>query len=201
MRTLLTTLSIAALLALANRAAAAPIVSVDVDVLTPGIQSSFDVDVGESFLVDVVIEGVEAGASLNAFSIDLGFDSALVSATGVADGGFLLAPVFVLLQDLTAPEVNFQEVTLGPVGAVGSGTLARVSFEANSAGTLALDLNDVTLSQPFGVAISDFSVNDGGIRVMPAATAVPEPGTEILLMLGVLGLAGRKYRRVDFRRP
>ena len=46
---------------------ALPIVSVDTDPITPGIQSSFTVGLGDIFSVDIFISDVEAGTPLNGF--------------------------------------------------------------------------------------------------------------------------------------
>ena len=63
------------ILALASAGAlAAPIVSVDADPGTAGIQSSVTVLQGTSFQVDIVISGVDAAMPLNAFDFDLFFD-------------------------------------------------------------------------------------------------------------------------------
>lgn len=176
-------------------AKAVPIVSVDTDPSTAGVQTSLEVNPGDMFSVDIVISGVEASSTLNAFELDLGFDPAILMATGVVDGGFLLAPSIVVQIDLTPPEVMFAEATLLPIGAVGSGVLASIGFTALTAGVSLLGLNDVVLSAPFGVPIAVDAVNDGSVTVRSAQ----EPSTVALFVVGLLTLAG--IRRRDRRCP
>ena len=113
-------------------AEAGPIVSVDMDPSTPGVQSTLTVTDGTSFTVDAFILGVEAAALLNAFEFDLSFDSSLLNATSVFGGGFLVAPASTVESDLLSPDVNFAAVTLGFAGALGSGILANITFIAQA---------------------------------------------------------------------
>ena len=170
---------------------AIPIVSVDVDPTTPGIQTSIIVSPSTSFAVDIVIAGVDSTAPLNGFEFDLSFDPSILTATSVADGGFLLPPVFVVQSIIGAMIVEFAEVSLLPAGASGAGVLATIMFDAIDPGTSALDLNNVLLTAPFGLEIPTESVNDGSVTVQ-GATAVPEPGTLLLFGSGLLLLIGRR---------
>ena len=149
----------------ARMAGAAPIVSVDADTATPGIQSTSSVGGALSLSVDIVISGVEASSPLNGFELDLDFDPTLLSAVSVSDGGFLLAPTFVVQNTLGILSVEFAEVTLGPGGAIGSGVLATVVFDVIGDGTSALDLNDVVLAAPFGepIPIPISAIADGEV--------------------------------------
>jgi hypothetical protein len=126
-------LALAILLALvvsgAQQIQAAPIVAVDTDPGTPGIQSSSELFGVASFSVDIVISGVDAGAPLNGFEFDVHFDPSLLLAVSVLDGGFLLDPIFVVQNDIGSMSVEFAEVTLLPAGASGSGVLATIVFE------------------------------------------------------------------------
>ncbi len=183
-------------LAAAGAVIAAPIVSVDVDPLTLGIQSELQLVVGMPLTVDIVISGVDVANPLNAFAFDLDFAPLVLDPSGGVGGGFLLPTVLVIESDLTAPDVNISETTLGPLGAVGSGILATISFTTIGVGSSVLDLNDVLLSAPFGVPIVPLSINDA--MVSTVATAVPLPPTLFLFAAGI-GLLGARLRKRNFR--
>src|SRR3990172_8344689 len=104
---------------IAPNAAAIPIVFVDTDPATPGIQSALNILLGNPFTVDVVITGVEGSQPLNAFQFDLVLNPLVLVATGVVSGGFLPAS-FVLPLDTAPPDVNYAEISLGG-GAIGGG--------------------------------------------------------------------------------
>ncbi|MEE8428345.1 MAG: cohesin domain-containing protein [Gammaproteobacteria bacterium] len=175
---------------------AAPVISVDVDPLTFGIQSELRLVVGMPLTVDIVISGVDVASPLNAFGFDLDFAPLLLDPSGGVGGGFLLPTVLVIESDLTAPDVNFAESTLGPLGATGSGILATIHFDTLGVGTSVLDLNDVLLSAPFGVPIIPVSINDAMVTTM--ATAVPLPPTLFLFASGI-GLLGARLRKKNSR--
>lgn len=192
---LLCTLGLAALALGAAPASALPVVSVDVDPDTPGIQASRNVGPASSFEVDIVVDGIDTSTPLNGFEFDLLFDAAVLTATSVVDGGFLLAPVFVVQEDIGAVSVEFAEVTLGPFGATGGGVLATVGFDAVGLGSSDLDLENVVLSAPFGVRIPTDAIEDGVIVVGDETTPViPEPASAVVFGVGCL-LVGRRLRR------
>ena len=172
-------------------ASAVPIISVDMDPTTPGIQSSLTVTPTTTFDVDVVITGVDA-PGLNGFEFDLDFDSAILSAMSVVDGGFHLAPVFVVQDIVGLSAVEFAAVTLGPLGAVGSGILASITFDAIGIGSSLLALNNVILAAPFAVEIALGGINDGTIHV----ASVPEPAAGLLLALGLISWLACSRRRL-----
>lgn len=168
----------------ASSAFALPTLSIDLDPGTPGVQSTATVTSGEMFSADIVIAGVDLFSPLNGFELDVSFDSSVVSATAVASGGFLLPPSLVVQSLITATEVEFAEVTLFPAGASGSGVLATISFDAVGSGTSLLDLHAVILAAPFGIPIFTAAINDATV------TAVPEPGTALTLISGLIAFGG-----------
>jgi hypothetical protein len=167
-----------ALLLAAPAARAVPIVSVDADPGLPGVQDTRSVVEGERFDVDVVISGIEAGAALHAYELDLDFDPALLAAVALVDTAFLGASTFTLESDLLAPDFNFAQTIVGQAGVVADGVLLTLRFDATHAGESLLDLNDVLLSAPRGVPIALAGIADARIVVRP----VPEPrGTRLFL--------------------
>lgn len=174
----------AALFAVSGIINAAPIVAVDVDPLSPGIQTIAVLASGSSLTFDIVVTGVDASASLSAFEFDLNLDFSVLNPTNVTDGGFLSGSVFPVEADLITPDVNFSETSLGGTGASGSGILARVTVDALSIGPSILDLNNVILSAAFGTPITVASVNDANI------TVVPLPSALLLFISGCIGFGG-----------
>lgn len=186
-------------------AIAAPVVAVDTDPVTPGVQHHIPVAIGTSFKVDIVVIGVEEARALNVFEFDLGFDPAIVRATSVVSGGFLPSPSAVIESDVTPPDVNFTEGAIGPHTAHGNGILATVTFTALSAGVTVLDLNNVILAALGGINIPG-SVIDGAITVLsPTATLSLTP-TAKTVTVGemfnvdiVLSTGGTETTGVDIR--
>lgn len=176
----------AALIFACSPAFGAPLIAIDVDPDTPGIQTDLIVSVGQAFSADVVITGVDVADSLNAFELALGFDPSVLQATSAIDGDFLLDPVFNLEAQLDnlVGEISFSSVTLAPIGASGDGVLASLGFVALASGTSVLDLNDLLLSAPFGVPIEFGEVSGGAVSVTPEA-GVPEPNILVIFALGL----------------
>ena len=178
-------LSALVLLTLSPVALALPTVSVS----SPGL-----VDAGTSFSVDIMISDVDPLEPLNGFELDLIFDGSVLTATSVVDGGFLLAPTFVVQNSIGAVSVEFAEVTLLPFGASGAGTLATITFDAILPGFSDLDLTNVVLAAPFGVEISLAEVRDGSVTVRDSVNAIPEPSGMLLSAIG-LSIVGVRIRR------
>jgi hypothetical protein len=199
MRCTFWSLSILALAVLPGAGGAAPLLAVDVDPATPGVQSSIELAVGASFSVDIVISGVDAASSVSGFELDLDFASSVVVATSVSDGGFLLAPVLLVESDIAPPDVNFAEVTLGLGGATGSGVLARVAFQAVGLGTSALALNDVIVTHVVRPGVVEVvpleGIANASVRVVgPGSSPVPEPTGALLFGAGMWVVAARLRR-------
>jgi hypothetical protein len=170
-----------------------PIVSVDTDAASGGIQPSDDVTLGETFQVNVFISDVE---NLQAFELDLGYDATVLTALSVQVGDFMIDPVFSFGEQL-GPPAEIQAATLGLNGASGDGVLVEVVFQATGVGTTELLLGDVKLSQPFGVRIEGATLENGVIRVAEAGGegAIPEPSAALVFAGGWLLVAGAIRRR------
>lgn len=171
-----------------GQAHAAPVMEIDVDPTTPGTQSATTVTTGDVFSVDVLISSVEETDPLNGFQLTALFDAIVVNALDVTDGGYLPSPLVTLFDiDNTAGTVEFAEASLGAVSAFGDGVLAQIDFQATATGATSLNLSDVLLSGPFGVAIDIAAISGATVNVT-ADGSVTEPSVAALLGLGALGL-------------
>lgn len=181
------------IVAAAPAAIALPSLSLDVTGGTAGIDDFVQVDTGDQVSVDVVIEGLDAGAGefLNAFELDLVFDPTLLSVTSVTPGSTLIPPTFVVQNSVGAMTVDFAEVSLLPAGTTADGLLVSVTFDAIAEGTSAVALDNVVLAAPFGVPIATGSLAGGTVQVGDVAAVVPEPGAALLFGAGLLVAARR----------
>ncbi|MBR9910696.1 MAG: hypothetical protein GYB33_10150 [Gammaproteobacteria bacterium] len=186
---------------LAVPASAMPILSVDADPNTAGVQAARSVEVGDSFSVDIWVSGLSPPPGLEGFDFTLLFDSSLVAATGVVSGGFFPVPL-VLVTSLAPGGVRYAELALPlpppaplPVPApltppAIEGLLATVSFDALSSGndSFTFDPFLTVLSGPFGFPLTFDSAAATITITNPNAGTLPTPATGLLLVLGLLGL-------------
>lgn len=167
--------------------------------------SSQIVDVGDLVEVDVVISDLETFEEIaSAYDLDVTYDPAIVTATGVAFGPFL-GPPGLVLEDfvLSSGRIDFAAESLLDDQDLedlqpDSFVLATLSFIALTPGTTDLVFDPV---EPPGI----FIISRGGIPIDPSTiTALPgeiivrgpvqtpEPST---LWLGLGLLAARELRR------
>jgi hypothetical protein len=166
--------------------------------------SSSSINVGDSIDVEIRISGFENGVDLGAFDFNLNFDDTILDFTGYTLGTGLnnndidqsldMSTGFNLSELSFLDDFSFQEDEF---------VLATVSFVGKSIGTSTLSLSDIVLSSAFplnGVdenPIMEISADtDGGsITVIGNSfSAVPEPGTLYLVLMGIIGgLASRRY--------
>jgi hypothetical protein len=170
-------------------ATALPLVALDLDPATEGIQTFGQVSVGEPIPFEVVIQGVEAEEPLNAFSLEIGFNSSIVAGAFISLGSFLVTPTHVIEESASADTLLLSAATLGSAGASGDGVLAVGSLDAVAVGASAIALRNVVLTQPFGVPIDSFDIQNAVLEV------VPEPSTGLLLGGGLAAIALRVARR------
>jgi hypothetical protein len=173
--------SVALSVALSGRAVAAPLLAIDLDPATAGVQSNATIGVGSSLSLEIVISGVESVEPLNAFQLELAHDETVAMVLSATLGSFLLSPE-VLLDSVVPGRVGLAVVTLGPGAVFGSGTLAAVTLQGSGVGTTGLTLENVLLSQPFGFPIDGFALQGALL------TVVPEPATGSLALLGLIML-------------
>lgn len=173
--------------AVASSASAA--ITLSFDPATPSFKSGATVDVA------LVISGLTAGAApgVGAFDLNVAYDSALLTATGVTFGTKLGDPATDTLTDsvLSTPgNVNVAQVSLLPTADLialqpASFTLATISFTALADGKGAFSL------------VGDLRVDDPLGNKLPV---VPEPGSIALSAAGLIALGWRVRSRRRLRR-
>ncbi len=152
--------------------------------------ATVNVTPGQSFSVDVHIANV---TDLFAYQFDLGFNPALLSATGIAEGGFLPSGGATFFIPGTVDNVggtisSTADTLLGAISGVdGSGTLATATFTASSPGMDSIGLSNITLLDSTLASITADTAN-AAVTIHQPVAVVPEPATWMLVASGGLGL-------------
>lgn len=170
--------------------------------------ASQTIGVGGLATVNIIVSGLTQ--ALGGFEFDLGFNSTILSSVGFTPNpdNKMGAVPFDSSFGFTGGSLNVfyladQFATEAALAAAqgASFTLATVSFTGLAAGLSPLTLTRVDLSNfTGGATIAGVGVANGDICVVPAGTAggcatVPEPGTLVLLTLGMLGMGLTRRRR------
>lgn len=154
------------------------------------VPSANPVAPGNAVSLSVMVSGV---ADLYAWQFSLGFDPAVLQATGNAAGSFLSgggSTIFIPgTIDNTLGRVSFATETL--VGAVpgvsGGGMLLSIGFNALAVGTSALTIDAAdTLLLNSALDAIQAQLQSSSVSV------VPEPSAALLLALGIAALALRR---------
>jgi hypothetical protein len=171
--------------------------------------------VGDSGTVDICIAGLGAGTapSLGVFDLDLGFDPAVLSYSGVSFGDpvlgdqldlFSLGSVF--FDTPGAGTVNLFELSLDLESDLNDlqaseFVLARLTFDAIGAGASSLTLAVNVLGDAAGDQLTDVTVQGSRLTVGQASESpIPEPGTLLLLVLPLIWLARQRHRTMRHAR-
>lgn len=169
---------------------------------TPGVLTA-----GASGTVDICIADLADGSapSLGVYDIELGFDPALVSFTGVAFGDPVLGNQLDLFGlgsfQMTTPgmgtlglyELSFDLVDDLNAMQAAAFVLARLSFETLAAGDSLLTLSVNALGDALGNPLLNVVVQGALLAVSPLpSNTVPEPASVALLLTALLaGIAPR----------
>jgi len=151
-----------------------------------------DVLPGDPVAVDVVVSGLTSGRapSLGSFDLDVSFDAAVLGFQGAAFSLLLGDPALgeaIISSGLVAGAVDLFELSLLPVTELDSlqpaaFSLATITFSADAAGVSVLSFAQASLGDAFGQALPIDEIGSLTIRV-------PEPGSVLLWLLGILGPA------------
>ena len=197
---------------------AVPIIAIDLDPATPGIQSLRTVSLGASVDVDVVYTG-DGTSTFDAVSLDAFFNSGgPVVAAGSPEVrdialqpnvfdtfSFALPPPPLIPGDAMVSLFGVGSTSLGGVGiytteasfpVFGAGfdvSLFRTSFLAIAVGTTAISV-DTIFPGDFILALDGVpvAVQLAGADLNVRSTAVPEPASLWFVLLGGLALFARK---------
>ncbi len=132
---------------------------------------------------------------LGSYNLDLSFQDGVLGFDRVVDG-FGMGGAFGLSYALSGSVLTLTDTSLDDVDTLlalqnPSFALFTVYFNALSEGTSFLSLSGITLSDAFGTEV-DYTATGGTVTVQ-AVSAVPEPSTLSLMVVG--GLAGLWLRR------
>ena len=186
--------------------------------ITIGFQpSAQSVAIGDSVDVDITVSGLEAGGLdeiVSAYSLVIGYDASILSATGATFGSSLGFSFSSSDLAYDTGEVLISELSLSPDDELAalqpdSFVLATLSFDATGQGTSSLEFLDyIQFGTNFGIDVKGRSVgyvpqvlnltaDSGSIQVDGGPPAIPEPGAVFLLGSGLFfcGLKARRKRR------
>ena len=193
MKIKLLNLCAAGLLAVAASNASAVVISLVPDSAIVSVGASFDVAVTISGL------GTNVAPSLGTFDLDVLFDSALLSPTGVVYGTELDQGIFGSLVlgfgDLGGGVFNIAELSFEDPGVLdasqpGAFTLATITFDSLAAGTAILDLLIFAIGDSLGDPLPVDAQVLATVNLVPEL--VPEPVTLLLLAAGLLGVGFKR---------
>ena len=160
--------------------------------------------------VELLISGVNA-PGVDTFNFVMAFDTTLLDVTGITAGDINVPPYFTLdmFVDLSEfpgtesftkfgpeldnvnGELSFTLWNVGSLGAIGSGTVAILTFvtDASNSGTAHLDYTSWLLEPTTGDEIAHDSP-EADIIIAEGPAVIPEPATLMLVAAGLAALGG-----------
>ncbi len=158
---------------------------------------------GQTTIIDLTISGLGnmTAPSLSAFDLDLHFDPALLSITNSVFGSPSapydqlnlsgLGSAYQAAQpspgDFHLYEVSFDSPSVLDRKQQGSFILAEITMLGQQSGTSPLSLTVNDLGDSAGNPLTATTVSGTSLQVTPGAiTAIPEPGSALLLVSGAL---------------
>src|SRR5262245_14014501 len=164
--------------------------------------ASSAVSVGDTFGIDIVVSGLDAGGEIvSAFDLDLAYDAGLVSAAGITFSPLLGVPDVDAFTAgvFSSGRVDFANLSLLSnldLAALqgDSVLLARLTFRALDAATAALNLDPLAAPGVALVGLDPFSLlpidRIGNASVLiTRPTTVPQPGSLALIALALIAIA------------
>jgi PEP-CTERM motif len=154
------------------------------------VPSSPTVVAGQSLNVNIIISDLFAGGppSVGAFDLDVSFDTASLSPTGVTFGLFLGVPGLETLTDFNffPGVVDLAEVSLlssAELDALqpSNFSLATLSFNALASGTTTLEFSEIIVDDAFGNLL--------------LGKKIPEPSSLWLMMSALVGVPASAWLR------
>jgi len=155
-----------------------------------------DIEAGETFDVEVLLDGDDLGAELLSF----GFDVIMPATSFFSYNDYAIGLEFFDDNPTRTPNTYVAGCTIFPDAMVDDYLLATLSFNALSAGTDTLGVQGIVdgwyglyYYDPITDTDYDFDI-DGttSITINPVGAPVPEPSTIFLLAVGFVGIIGIK---------
>ncbi len=131
--------------------------------------NSADVSPGDTFTIDVTVDPQDD--SVYGVQYDSTFDPAILQVVSQTKGDFLSQDGVSTINiankfDNTIGKLEYAEIRLAAkIGVTNPGVLARITFEAVSAGSMDLELSNVILADPFAQRIGEVMLNNGTVNV------------------------------------
>ena len=171
--------------------------------------SSASVNVGDAIDVDVVVSGLSAaGEIVSAYDLFVSYDASVLTASTISYGSFL--DTAIQLSDTSIYGLlEFSEISLLTDAELAllqsdSFTLATLSFSAIAIGSSLLTFEPNPVLGIIDVVGRNYqslevSAGTGLVSVVKLPVTVPEPGSMLLMLLGLLVILTITPRTISFR--